>query len=97
VQKLNREIARIIREPDVKVKLDRKGVILAGGPPEELGKLIAAEIKRWTDVARANKISVQRQDRQQRIGFVAATLFATHYSLFATRYPLSATRRTTRA
>ncbi len=60
VQKLNAEIARIIREPAVKAKLDQQGLILAGGPPEELGKLISAEIKRWTDVAKANKISVQR-------------------------------------
>ena len=30
------------------------------GPPEELGKVITAEIKRWTGVAKANKISVQR-------------------------------------
>jgi tripartite-type tricarboxylate transporter receptor subunit TctC len=60
VQKLNSEIARIIREPDIKAKLDQQGLILAGGPPEELGRLISEEIKRWTDVARANKISVQR-------------------------------------
>ena len=60
VQKLNGEIARIIREPDIKAKLDQQGLILAGGPPEELGKLIAVEIKRWTGVARANKISVER-------------------------------------
>ena len=60
VQKLNSEIARIIGEPDIKAKLDQQGLILAAGPPEELGTLIAAEIKRWTGVARANKISVQR-------------------------------------
>ena len=60
VQKLNSEIARIIREPDIKAKLDQQGLILAGGPPEELGKLISEEIKRWTAVARANKISVER-------------------------------------
>jgi tripartite-type tricarboxylate transporter receptor subunit TctC len=60
VTKLNSEIARIIREPDVKARLDKQGLVLAGGPPEELQKLISAEIKRWTDVARANKISVQR-------------------------------------
>jgi tripartite-type tricarboxylate transporter receptor subunit TctC len=60
VQKLNGEIARIIREPDIKAKLDQQGLVLAGGPPEELGKLISAEIKRWTGVARANKISVER-------------------------------------
>ena len=60
VQKLNSEIARIIREPDVKAKLDQQSLILAGGPPEELGKLISVEIKRWSDVARANKIVVER-------------------------------------
>ena len=60
VQKLNAEIARIIREPDMKAKLDKQGLILAGGPPEELGKLISVEIKRWTGVARANDISVER-------------------------------------
>jgi tripartite-type tricarboxylate transporter receptor subunit TctC len=60
VQKLNSEIARIIREPDFKAKLDQQGLILAGGPPEELGKLISVEIKRWSDVARANKIAVDR-------------------------------------
>ena len=60
VQKLNSEIARIIREPEIKSKLDQQGLILAGGPPDELGKLIAVEIKRWTGVARANNISVQR-------------------------------------
>ena len=60
VRKLNSEIARIIREPDIKAKLDQQGLILAGGPPEDLGKLISAEIKRWTGVAKANKISVER-------------------------------------
>lgn len=60
VRRLNGEIARVIREPDVKARLDKQGLILAGGPPEELGKLTTAEIKRWTGVARANKISVRR-------------------------------------
>jgi len=60
VQKLNAEIARIIREPDMQAKLDQQGLVLAGGPPEELGKVISTEIKRWKGVARANNISVQR-------------------------------------
>ena len=42
VQRLNAEIARIIREPAVKAKLDQQGLVLAGGPPEELGKVISA-------------------------------------------------------
>ena len=60
VRRLNSEIARIVREPDIKAKLDQQGVLLAAGPPEELGALISAEIKRWTAVARENNISVQR-------------------------------------
>ncbi len=60
VNRLNSEIVRIIRQPDLKAKLDQQGLILAGGPPEELGQLISAEIKRWTGVARANKIAVER-------------------------------------
>ena len=34
--------------------------MLTSGPPEELGKVISTEIKRWSDVARANNISVKR-------------------------------------
>jgi tripartite-type tricarboxylate transporter receptor subunit TctC len=60
VQKLNAEIAKIVREPDNKAKLDKQGLILTSGPPEELGKAISVEIKRWSDVARANNISVKR-------------------------------------
>jgi tripartite-type tricarboxylate transporter receptor subunit TctC len=60
VSRLNGEIGRIIREPEIKAKLDRQGIFLAGGPPEELGALIATEFKRWTAVARANAISMER-------------------------------------
>jgi len=60
VSRLNSEIGRIIREPDMKAKLDQQGILLAGGPPEELGALISTEVKRWTAVARANKIAVER-------------------------------------
>jgi tripartite-type tricarboxylate transporter receptor subunit TctC len=60
VMRLNSEIAKAIRDPEIKARLDKQGLVLAGGPPEELGKLISIEIKRWTAVARANKISVQR-------------------------------------
>lgn len=58
VTKLNKEIDRIIHEPDVAGKLDKQGIVIAGGPPEVLGRLVAAEIKRWTAIARQNHISV---------------------------------------
>ena len=40
----------------LKIKLSRH----ADERPSKPGKLIAVEIKRWTGVARANKISVER-------------------------------------
>jgi tripartite-type tricarboxylate transporter receptor subunit TctC len=60
VAKLNKEIDRIIHEPDTAAKLDKQGIVIAGGPPEVLGRLVDEEIKRWTGVARQNHISVGR-------------------------------------
>lgn len=60
VAKLNKEIDRIIHEPDTAAKLDKQGIVVAGGPPEVLGRLVDEEIKRWTGVARQNHISVGR-------------------------------------
>ena len=57
---LNKEIDRIIHEPDVAAKLDKQGIVIAGGPPGALGRLVDEEIKRWTGVARQNHISVGR-------------------------------------
>ena len=65
VRKLNSEIARIIREPDIKAKLDQQGFVSWRGPAGDLGKLISAEIKRWTGVAKAN------QDFRGAVGGVA--------------------------
>jgi tripartite-type tricarboxylate transporter receptor subunit TctC len=59
IERLNREINRIIREPDIVAKLDLQGLTGVGGTPEDLGSLVSAEIKRWTAVARANKITMQ--------------------------------------
>ena len=58
VERLNREINRIIADPDVAQKLDQQGFIPAGGTPEDLGRLVSSEIKRWTAVARANDITM---------------------------------------
>ncbi len=57
--KLNTEINRILREPEVVARLDQQGFVPGSGSPEALGALVSAEIKRWTAVARANKITAQ--------------------------------------
>ena len=60
VARLNDEIDRIIHDPDVAAKLDKQGIVVDGGSPDVLSRLVANEIARWTAVARKNHISVER-------------------------------------
>ena len=60
VERLNTEINRIIKEPDIRAKLTQQGITPVGGTPEEFGAYISAEIKRWTAVARANDIKMEQ-------------------------------------
>jgi tripartite-type tricarboxylate transporter receptor subunit TctC len=60
VTRLNREIDRIIHDPDIASKLEAQGVTVDGGPPEVLGKLVSDEIRRWTEVAKQSHISTDR-------------------------------------
>lgn len=60
IERLNAEINRIIRQPDIAAKLDQQGFTLAGGTPEEFGAFISGEIRRWTAVARENKITLEQ-------------------------------------
>jgi tripartite-type tricarboxylate transporter receptor subunit TctC len=60
VARLNDEIDRIIHDPDVAAKLDKQGIVVDGGSPDVLSRLVANEIARWTAVAQKNHISVER-------------------------------------
>ncbi len=60
IDRLNTEINRIIREPDVAAKLRQQDFTLIGGTPEQFAALISDEIKRWTAIARANRITLQQ-------------------------------------
>jgi tripartite-type tricarboxylate transporter receptor subunit TctC len=60
VARLNGEIDRIIHEPDVAAKLDKQGIVVDGGPPDVLSRLVANDIARWTAVAQKNHIGVER-------------------------------------
>jgi tripartite-type tricarboxylate transporter receptor subunit TctC len=60
VARLNGEIDRIIHDPDVAAKLDKQGIVVDGGPPDVLSRLVANEIARWTAVAQKNHIGVER-------------------------------------
>lgn len=50
VQRLNAEINAILKEPDVKAKLNAQGFELVGGSPEDFGNLIKNESAKWAPV-----------------------------------------------
>jgi len=56
VEKLNAEVNRALRDPDLIPKLAAQGVSPAGGSVEEFQTLIAREIRNWTEVARTANI-----------------------------------------
>ena len=55
-QRLQSEIARIVRMPDVQAKMASMTITSEGGTSEELAQAITAETKLWTAVAKANNI-----------------------------------------
>jgi tripartite-type tricarboxylate transporter receptor subunit TctC len=58
IDRLNKEINRIIHLPDVVAVLDKQGVAPSGGTPEEFQALITREINQWRDIAREANVKL---------------------------------------
>jgi tripartite-type tricarboxylate transporter receptor subunit TctC len=58
VQRLNTEIAKVLKTPDVQARLDDLGVDPAAGPPEQLAAFQKAEIEKWAKVVKAANVKV---------------------------------------
>ncbi|MEQ1517586.1 MAG: tripartite tricarboxylate transporter substrate binding protein [Usitatibacteraceae bacterium] len=59
IEKINSDLARILKEPDV-VKLFREqGVEVVASSPEVFGKLVAREVTKWTEVINGANIKVE--------------------------------------
>ena len=56
IHKLQTEVARIVRLPDVRERMNALGIDADGGTAEEFAKVIATEIPLWGGVAKANNI-----------------------------------------
>ena len=56
VGRLNAEVNKILRDPDVVAKLANQGTTAAGGTPDEFRKLIATEIRNWKETAQKANI-----------------------------------------
>jgi tripartite-type tricarboxylate transporter receptor subunit TctC len=56
VERLNAEVNKALKEPDLIAKLAQEGMLPAGGTSAEFASLIATEIKNWKETARAASI-----------------------------------------
>jgi len=59
VERLNADVNRAIREPDLIGKLAALGISPAGGSPEEFQARISREIHSWTEIAHAANIKAE--------------------------------------
>jgi tripartite-type tricarboxylate transporter receptor subunit TctC len=56
VKRLQDEVARVVRLPEIRERLNGMGVDPVGNTSEEFGRVIAADIAKWTAVAKAANI-----------------------------------------
>jgi tripartite-type tricarboxylate transporter receptor subunit TctC len=56
VDRLNAEVNKALKDPDLIAKLAQQGMVPAGGTSAEFQSLISAEIKNWKEAARAADI-----------------------------------------
>jgi tripartite-type tricarboxylate transporter receptor subunit TctC len=59
VKRMQSEVARVVRLPDVRQKLIDQGGDPVGGTPEELDRVVRGELKKWDQVIRAAKIKLE--------------------------------------
>jgi tripartite-type tricarboxylate transporter receptor subunit TctC len=58
VQRLNADVHRQLKDPEVMKRMDEFGLVSAANSPAEFEAFIRAEIARWTKVAQAAKIKL---------------------------------------
>jgi tripartite-type tricarboxylate transporter receptor subunit TctC len=58
IERLNKEINAIFKEPDVIARMNTQGFALVGGTPEEFGKLVDGEAARWAPVIKSVGLKV---------------------------------------
>lgn len=59
IERLNAEINKALQSAELTAKLAQQGMDPAGGTPEEFQKIILAEIKVWTEVAKSANIKAE--------------------------------------
>lgn len=54
VSRLNTEVVRVLRSPDVRDQLTAQGADIVGNSPEEFSAWIRAEVKKWAEVVKVS-------------------------------------------
>jgi tripartite-type tricarboxylate transporter receptor subunit TctC len=57
VQRLSREVETVLRDKDVREQLGNTGFEVVGSSPEQFRDIISAEVRKWTAVVKAARIS----------------------------------------
>ena len=56
VNRIQQEVARVVKLPDIKERLDQMSIVPSGNTSEEFRQIIARDIAKWTAVAKAANI-----------------------------------------
>jgi tripartite-type tricarboxylate transporter receptor subunit TctC len=56
IERLNRELNAVLRDPEIRAAFAKQAFDPKGGTPEEFGRVISASVDRWAEVIRANNI-----------------------------------------
>jgi tripartite-type tricarboxylate transporter receptor subunit TctC len=59
IERINREVDRALRDPDLIAKFAQQGISPAGGTPADFQRAIATDLKNWTETARAANIKAE--------------------------------------
>jgi tripartite-type tricarboxylate transporter receptor subunit TctC len=59
IEKLNTEIVRILRSPEMVASLKEQGVDVVGDTPEDFGNIIQTDIATWREIIKAAGIKIE--------------------------------------
>ena len=59
IERINAELNRALRDPELIAKFAQQGLSPAGGTPADFQHTIAADLKNWTETARAANVTAQ--------------------------------------
>jgi tripartite-type tricarboxylate transporter receptor subunit TctC len=60
IDRLNADFRKLLAQPEVAKRMEGFGITVVGNSPDEFGKFIKDEIERWTKVAKAANISLDK-------------------------------------